>query len=171
MISLLPQRDFELFSPLRAEEALGLLSGFVKPIERRESRKPEPTDGRFQGVVRGNHFEIRRDIGYRNSFLPFIHGVILPSGKGSVMQIEMRMHPAARRFLLAWLGAVLLCFLLFTFVMPSGDTFSTLLLRIIPFFMLAFGVFITIIGFYPEAKIAQEFLRDTFRASELDPRE
>ena len=104
-------------------------------------------------------------------FLPFIHGVILPSGKGSVMQVEMRMHPAARRFLLAWLGAVILCFLLFTFVMPSGDTFSTLLVRVIPFFMLAFGIFITIIGFYPEAKIAQEFLRDTLRASELDPRE
>ena len=164
MLHLLPYKELELFSPFKSEEALEKLSSEIKPIEIRTGPVIfGTTDERFQGNVNGNHFEIRRDISYRNSFLPFIRGTIMPAGKGSVVRVEMRMHPAARKFMRFWLGVIAAMFL--GMVLAAAGIACI----VIPAFLIAFGVAFMMAGFYPEASIAKDFFCEALSAKDHNP--
>src|SRR5580692_8908617 len=54
----------------------------------------------FLGTVKGRSFSIRRDIQYRNSFLPLIRGKIVPTPNGSRVNVFMFMHPLSLIFML-----------------------------------------------------------------------
>src|SRR6476469_5057876 len=60
----------------------------------------------FIGTVRTDSFKLRRDIRYRNSFLPLIRGRVAPLGSGARLDITMFIHPAVGVFLVFWLGGV-----------------------------------------------------------------
>src|ERR1700730_11232299 len=52
----------------------------------------------FLGTVEGHRFRIRRDIQYRNSFLPLIRGRIVSTPTGSRVNVFMFMHPLSLIF-------------------------------------------------------------------------
>src|SRR5260370_20806151 len=60
----------------------------------------------FVGSVRDFSFRIRRDIRYRNSFLPLVWGHIVPTPMGARVVVTMFMHPFVLAFMLFWLGMV-----------------------------------------------------------------
>jgi Cytochrome oxidase complex assembly protein 1 len=60
----------------------------------------------FLGSVEGLSFRIRRNIQYRNSFLPLIRGRIVPAPTGSRFNVFMFMHPFSFIFMLVWFGLV-----------------------------------------------------------------
>src|SRR5579884_445102 len=66
------------------------------------NRPPEP----FLGSVKDETFAIHRNIGYRNSFLPYLRGSLSPYGAGTELRIRFWFHP------------VLLGFLVLMFVLP-----------------------------------------------------
>lgn len=70
-------------------------------------RGPRPSGRPFLGTVEGLSFRIRRDIQYRNSFLPIIRGSITATSNGSRVNVLMFMHPAVLLFALGWFGFLL----------------------------------------------------------------
>jgi hypothetical protein len=45
------------------------------------------------GTIDNNTFRVRRDIHYRNSFLPLVRGRITPTSTGSHISVKMFIHP------------------------------------------------------------------------------
>ena len=170
MVRLLPYREIALSSPLKPEEALGRLAAAIRPLKRGIFRFRLATDGKFHGSVSGNHFEITRDIGYRNGFLPFIRGTILPSGDGSLVNVQMEMHRAANCFMMFWLGCVASACIVFSLTLVEHSFQGDSKAELIPFVMLAFSFCMMTIGFYPETGIAKKFICDTLHAVENNPR-
>jgi hypothetical protein len=107
----------------------------------------------FIGSVEGSTFHLRRDIRYRNSFLPQVRGRVEAMVGGSRIFVTMHLHPVVGVFMLIWLGGVgfgALAVLASAHV-GAGPT-------LIPFGMLVFGIALTLGGFYPEAFKARRIL-------------
>jgi hypothetical protein len=115
--------------------------------KRRESSVP------FIGGVEESDFRLHRDIRYRNSFLPRIRGHVEAIAGGTRIFVTMYLHPLVGVFMLIWLGGVGLGALAVSTAGQAG-TVPTL----VPFFMLVFGVALTLGGFYPEAIKARRLL-------------
>lgn len=109
-MKLLPFEKHLFRSPLPPDEALKCLADQVEPPKwfRLLSGAEKP----YQGEITGNKFQIRRIIGYRNSFLPRISGEIRPSGSGSDIAVTMQLHPAVLVFVLVWIAIPLISLLL-----------------------------------------------------------
>src|SRR5207253_105551 len=60
----------------------------------------------FIGRIDGHTFRIRRDIRYRNSFLPLVWGRVTPLPRGSRVKVTMFMHPLVFLFMAFWLSFV-----------------------------------------------------------------
>jgi hypothetical protein len=60
----------------------------------------------FIGSLGDNSFRLRRDIHYRNSFLPVIRGHIFPAGTGTRINVTMHLHPVVGFFMLFFLVAI-----------------------------------------------------------------
>lgn len=93
----------------------------------------------FIGSVQENSFKMKRNIAYRNSFLPMIRGTISSYGVGTRVAVTMFLHPIVAIFLIFWLGTI-------ASVAVSHPTMSW-----IPWGMLAFGIALSVGGFIPEA--------------------
>lgn len=106
----------------------------------------------FIGEVRDRTFLIRRDIRYRNSFLPRIRGAIRSSPGGARIRLDMQLQPAVLAFVLLWLGsAAAVAVSILDAHAPEA--------AVLPVAMLAFGLGLTALGFYPEARKATRMLR------------
>lgn len=103
----------------------------------------------FIGSVQDGSFKIRRDIRYRNSFLPIIWGRVLPNGVGTRVFVTMLLHPLVLLFMIFWLGSVGYAVV----SVPSGSS-------MIPILMFIFGIAITLGGFIPEAIKAKRLISD-----------
>ena len=106
-------------------------------------RGPRPSGRPFLGEVTGRSFHIRRDIQYRNSFLPLIRGTIVPSPNGSRVNVFMFMHPAAFIFVLVWFG------FLGTAEWRLLD--ANIARSYVPVAMMVFGLVLSLGGFFFEA--------------------
>jgi len=100
----------------------------------------------FVGSIQGNTFMIRRDIWYRNSFLPRVRGQIQSTPEGTRVNVTMFLHPFVALFMTFWLaitgyGAV-----------QSGPDSSFALKAF------AFVLALTVIGFFPEALKAKSLI-------------
>jgi len=93
----------------------------------------------FIGSVGDNSFRLRRDIHYRNSFLPLIRGHIFPVGTGTRINVTMHLHPVVGLFILFLLAAA-----------AHGAAWG----------LFAFAGALTAAGFFPEALKAQRLLTD-----------
>lgn len=102
----------------------------------------------FIGSVQEDSFKLRRNIRYRNSFLPMIRGTIASYGVGTRISVTMFLHPVVAIFMIFWLGMV-------TWVAVSRPTASP-----IPWGMLAFGIALTVGGFIPEAIKAKRLISE-----------
>jgi hypothetical protein len=107
----------------------------------------DPVTVPFIGTVQDDSFKIRRDIRYRNSFLPTIRGHITPIGVGARVGVTMYIHPFVAAFMIVW----------FSVVFRAISTRSTLSI-LIPGGMLLFFVVLTVVGFIPEAIKAKNLI-------------
>ena len=149
----------QIDSPVAAQAVLlrmrGLMReapGFVQSVKESFCRRPEGSPP-FIGSVDGTKFHIRRDIRYRNSFLPLIRGSVTATPKGARVLITMHLHPLVAAFMVFWLGAVGVG-AIGIFASQNGGSQSGL----IPTGMFMFGVVLTVGGFYPEAVKARHLL-------------
>lgn len=137
-----------LRSVVRGESKLGRFFGSAWTSQ-------ELPDVPFIGHVGDDSFTIRRNIHYRNSFLPQISGRIGPTLTGARVQILMYVHPFVGLFMVFFLTA-------------GGYTAFTKhsTSRFPPWGLFAFGVALIVGGFFPEALIARRKLTAVFLNSE-----
>jgi hypothetical protein len=139
----------EITSPLSPQEVHGLLRTLIRPrrtfMERLETMGEETGVAEFEGTVDGDRFRATRMIGYRNSFLPVIHGQVRTRGSGSVITLTMRLHISVMIFMVIWLGGV--------------GTIAASTSALIPLGMFLVGIALPAVGFYPEAFKARDILR------------
>lgn len=108
----------------------------------------------FLGEINGSSFSVRRNIRYRNSFLPQIRGNVQAAPSGSSVRITMFMHPFTAVFMLIWLWGV-------GGIAWSGSLraeSSPTALHLLPVGMFVFGLALVAGGFFPEAIKAKRML-------------
>ena len=108
----------------------------------------------FIGTVQDESFKIRRDIRYRNSFLPMIWGRVRPNGVGTRLYVTMFIPPFAAFLMILWLGRV-------GFGAVSARSVSSM----IPAGMFIFGVALILGAFIPEAIKAKRFISEPVASS------
>lgn len=110
----------------------------------------------FIGSVAGREFDVRRDIRYRNSFLPRISGQVEPAAGGYRVSGTMTVDPLAGFFMGVW-------FLMLAMGMVNGfhaiksEDAGWLL---VPAGMFLFGIALCVGGFLPEAIKARRLLEN-----------
>jgi hypothetical protein len=62
--------------------------------------------GGFEGVVTRDGFKIRRQINYRNSLRPNLYGRFEEPARGTVIRVQMIMHPLVIAFGVFWICGV-----------------------------------------------------------------
>jgi hypothetical protein len=150
-VKFLPYHRFEFVSPLKPRDALAAMSAKTEPERLFRWRWPNAAnEQRFEGTVGGDRFHVRRVIGYNNSFLPVINGVVHGQGAGSRIVVTMRPLVFAIAFVALW--SVIALSMLFSPIWPA--TFFLL------FFIYAFAM----AGFWIEAGRQEQTLRKTFKA-------
>jgi hypothetical protein len=116
----------------------------------------------FEGVVGDRAFNVRRIIGYRNSFRPEIRGEISAAPDGSRIAITMSLHPVVLVFMIVWLGGVGVgCVAMLMHANRKGGTAVQVLG---PAGLFAFGWLLSAGGFTFEARKAQALLAHTMQA-------
>ncbi|MDE1151440.1 MAG: hypothetical protein PW788_02790 [Micavibrio sp.] len=157
-------------SPAAAEAAL---VAAIKPqMSWRENLNPMKwmRDGKFMGSCADGKFSLRRDINYRNSFLPFITGTITAdeAGAGTRVNVRMKMHTFVLLFMVVWLCGVAMACGVFSLSAVTGHPpmhqTGAFPFTLVPFGMLAFGLALPAFCFIPEANKAEKFLKETLQA-------
>jgi hypothetical protein len=96
----MPFYRFHLDTPLSESAACERIQELIRPrrtfrewIAFNITREDNTVGPPFLGKVGFRTFRLRRDIRYRNSFLPMVWGSIVPSRVGSRISVNMFMHP------------------------------------------------------------------------------
>ena len=158
----------ELTTNLPAESAIARIKAAVGPAPsgRRMFRRSVGQDvlasPPFVGTVEGDRFRVRRDITYRNSFLPVVSGRVVNVPSGVRVSVTMYLQPAIAVFMLVWfcgVGAATVVAIP-RLLIPCGHV--QLELFILPA-MLVFAVVLVGCGFFPEALKARRLLEQVLR--------
>ena len=152
-VKLLPFHRFEINSPLDRQAALAAMAAHTedrKWFRWRRSRN-YGTD-RFEGEVAIDGFKVCRILGYRNSFMPVVEGQVHSSGRGSRIEVRMRLFIFALIFVTVWTLGV-------------GSSLFTGSWPPVAFGLLAFMYALTMGGFWYEAAKQERILRQIFEAS------
>jgi hypothetical protein len=151
-MTFLPFETIVIETPLTKEETISNLTKSIEPEKTfRFFNKSDTKD--FEGQLRGNEFEIKRIISYRNSFLPIIKGRLQTIGTGTRVTVNMRLHVAVMVFMAVWFGFVGLFFV--ASLLGSEDNSDTILF---PLGMLFFGYALTMGGYLFESYRTKEIL-------------
>lgn len=116
----------------------------------------------YEGFVKKNEFKINRIIGYRNSFLPQIKGLVEKDFTGTKVHLKMHLHPFVMLFMCVWFGGVGLGFLAFLPSLLNLEDFEPLAL--LPFGMLIFGYLLVTLSFKFESKKTRKYFLELFDA-------
>lgn len=161
---MFPSERFKMTTYLSPEEVIKKLSEVVEPTSSQIQIRPNKSDKPYQGQIGEHSFKISRIIYSRNSFLPEIKGRIQPQGRGSQIEIEIKLDPFVIIFMYFWLSMVALGAFIFLGVALLEQKFEPEYL--IPVGMLIFGSVLPRIAFLPEAKKSKQFLMELFQATE-----
>jgi hypothetical protein len=159
----IPATDLTIETPLKLEDAVRSISEKIYVPTGFWDRILHGTDGKpFTGTVAGLNFEIRRLIGYRNSFLPTLHGKFV-EGDPVRLEVRMRLQPVVIVFSVIWLGFV------FLFLFPAALAFfrqpeKNLPMILIPLGMILFFVVMANAAFRFEVRKARDFLFGCLKA-------
>jgi hypothetical protein len=157
-MKFLPYENFYLVTPLKPAEVQERLEQNTQaaPGFSFSSMFSQSYDACFSGYVINATFEFKRNINYRNSFLPLISGSTEAWPGGSRVHVKMRLNTAVMIFMCVWLGGVgLAC----AGVIASGVSdkhFEPAAL--IPFGMFLFGYALATGGFKYESNKAKTLL-------------
>lgn len=119
----------------------------------------------YTGGWKDNTFSIKRNINYRNSFLPEIKGEICKDAEEeTIIKVNMKPHVFVIAFMAIWLGIVfVVCILAASVIISKGfDEFY-----LIPFGMMIFGLVLFICAFKFESSRSIKDLQDIFQAQIL----
>jgi len=161
-----PKAYFEIESPLPAREILAALDAVVEPPK--WFRWKSTSGKKYHGEVSIDSFKIWKIINYRNSFLPIIEGRITPSISGSRIAVTMRLHRFVAVFMLFWLGGVSTGVVTFLIAAMRGEM-EPIPALLAPLGMLLFGIALTSISFWWEAKKTKPALVEFFKGAEREP--
>ena len=118
-------------------------------VKKRMSKNIEPFGsdwGRiFEGELKGNLFEIRRNIWYQSSFIPAIKGVIRNDGEKTFLQVEMKLPTLVLIFVCISFGFAFIIFLLFVMAGIFSGHFP--IVALLPFGMMVFCYLLTMTSF------------------------
>jgi hypothetical protein len=109
-------------------------------------RRPDPRLPPFVGTVQGNLFKMRRDIRYRNSFLPIIRAHAEPAGVVTRVTVNMFIHPFVAVFVVLW-SAVM-----GSAISRAQPTWA--------WYFVAFTLAVVVTAFVPEARKAKRLITD-----------
>jgi hypothetical protein len=104
----------------------------------------------FIGTVQDDSFRLRRDIRYRNSFLPLVWGRFISTPTGTRVSVTMFIHPLVALFMAFWLGMV-----------GYGALKDRSTPPVVLWGMFIFGLALTAGGFFPEAIKARRLISAT----------
>jgi hypothetical protein len=156
-VNWLPYHRFELTSPLALQAAMDALRAHVEPVKWLRWRWPSSgNDERFEGDVGADRFNVRRIIGYRNSFLPEVQGAVTTTGRHTRVAIEMRLSTLVLIFIALWCTGVVAALI--------GTISANPRLIWLPLLMLAFLYAMTMGAFWFEASKQERVLRRIFQA-------
>jgi hypothetical protein len=109
-------------------------------------RRQDPRLPPFVGTVQGNLFKMRRDIRYRNSFLPIIRAQAEPAGVGTRLTVNMFIHPFVAVFVVLWSA------LMASVIARAQPTWA--------WYFVAFTLAVVVAAFVPEARKAKRLITD-----------
>src|SRR4051812_2739104 len=159
----LPYENFFLLTKLSPTQVESKLTDntIIRPIN--VFRIRSNTKKAYEGSVSQSHFEVASNISYRNSFLPIIHGKILPQGSGSRIHIRIQMNLFITGFMVFYLGYISYLGIGFIKRMVEEDKFYPGIIGIIIFFALGYGLMLTF--FKLESKKSKKFFAELFQAN------
>jgi len=114
----------------------------------------------YEGEIGNGYFEIKRIIGYRNSFLPQIKGTISRDTHGTTINVKMRLNMFVIVFLVIWFSGVGLGFVALLSSSLGEKEFD--LTALIPLGMLLFAYLLSMGGFKFESHKSKKDLAEIF---------
>ena len=141
----------------RLQALVGPPRSFLEEVKRSltSQRKASPP---FIGTIEADSFRIRRDIRYRNSFLPLIRGRVTSTPTGAQIHVTMSLHPAVVVFLLVWVGVLRIPLEAIVRAPSVQDGWA----HFVPVGLLLMGLGLVCGGFFPEALKARRILEHAF---------
>lgn len=158
----MPFRRVEIATPLPANVVRDRIRARLRPDvgfwdRVKTGLSPVADSQPFQGTLSETEFKLTRVIWYRNSFLPVVRGELRPGGGGgTIVRLTMRLQVSTAAFMVVWIGFVAVAVPWQRLYGPQGVNPNALT----PIGMLLFGLLLTIVGFYPEARKAERLIRD-----------
>jgi len=111
-VKFLPIENIVYKTKLKEDEIIERLSDFIEPRKTFRFRIfGSDSMKSYEGQITGQTFDIKRIIGYRNSFLPRINGTIKRDYDGTAIEVKMRLHIFVIIFLCVWCGFACMVFL------------------------------------------------------------
>jgi hypothetical protein len=164
----MPFYRFHLDTPLSESAASERIQKFTRPHRafrewvafniKNITREDNTVGPPFLGTV-GRAFRLRRDIRYRNSFLPLIRGRIVPSPRGSRVNVTMFVHPLVALFMIFWFSGLGYGVVQLWVHRKQAVPFAVL----IPAAMILFGLALMLACFIPEAIKAKRLLESALK--------
>lgn len=155
----MPFMHFEFKTAFSPQQVLGRLA-IITSAAPSSSSLNNISSATFFGKVTGHSFKLRRNIRYRNSFLPLISGVVSSNAEETQVKVNMYLHPAVMLFLMVWFGGLGTVTLRLVANHELALNWLTAILIGLP----VFGIALTIGGFLPEANIAKRIIKMTLHA-------
>ena len=164
----MPFYRFHLDTPLSESAASERIQKFTRPHRafrewvafniKNITREDNTAGPPFLGTV-GRTFRLRRDIRYRNSFLPLIRGRIVPSARGSRVNVTMFVHRLLALFMIFWFSGLGYGVVQLWVHRKQAVPFAVL----IPAAMILFGLALMLACFIPEAIKAKRLLESAIK--------
>jgi hypothetical protein len=101
-MNYLPYCKFDLVLPLSQEEVKSRICGGIQGFEWKSlvGKYSKP----FQGTVENGYFELKRNISYRNWFLPVLSGTLSDSNGATEVKVVARMELVIEMLMVFWIG-------------------------------------------------------------------
>lgn len=159
----LPKEDIVYRTYLKEEELISRLNELMEPAKTfRINFFGLGKSKAYEGTIDGKRFEMKRLIGYRNSFLPKISGEIYKEYDGLKIKVKMRLHTFVVVFLIIWMSFVGIAGIASLVALFTSKTTQQMLF--IPGAMLIFAYVLTMGAFKFESLKSKKQLKELFEA-------
>lgn len=162
----LPVEDYTLTTGLKVEEVSKRLSGKIRARRTirgafRDFLYGDDSKCTYEGYLVSNQFEMQRIIGYRNSFLPVVNGLIYNMDGKTFIKVEMKII----NYVLIPVMIIIAVVLLVSMFNLLAGYFN----RALPLFISVFAYSVVYIAFKIESNITTKFLKRLLEAEKTIP--
>ncbi|MCJ8352069.1 hypothetical protein [Moritella sp.] len=150
-MKLIPHSKCSFFVQLDKSECKERLSRHIGKVSY-NNWKREPVSA-FSGKLDVDGFKVRRNIDYKNGFIPILSGIFVPESDGTNIEITAKMST----------GTILLMSAFYSFIsIPLMGALYTdsIMFKIIPMFMMVFGWVLINTAFWYEQPRSISKLKD-----------